>query len=68
MGGLVSPVHLLWAPATIASIWFVVSVGDSSRFIDWPYLWFLFRNISPYYWAALGVALCVGMSILGAAW
>jgi V-type H+-transporting ATPase proteolipid subunit len=68
MSALLQPVHLLWAPATIASVCFAISVGDSSRFIDWPYLWFLFRNISPYFWAALGVALCVGMSVLGAAW
>jgi hypothetical protein len=38
------------------------------RFIDYDWLWFLFRHISPYFWAALGVALAVGMSILGAAW
>jgi len=36
--------------------------------INWPYLFNLFYNISPYFWAYLGVALCVGLSILGAAW
>lgn len=40
----------------------------TDRFIDWPYLWLLFKNISPYFWAVIGVALCVGTSILGAAW
>lgn len=61
---------LFWTltPLSIAIICFSISVGDSSRFIDWPYLWFLFRNISPYFWASLGVCLCVGTSILGAAW
>lgn len=37
-------------------------------FIAWDYLWFLFKNISPYFWAAMGIGLCVGLSILGAAW
>ncbi|KAK9798533.1 hypothetical protein WJX73_010619 [Symbiochloris irregularis] len=36
--------------------------------INWDYLWCLFKNISPYYWTGLGVALCVGLSIGGAAW
>lgn len=36
--------------------------------IDWDYLAFLFVNISPYFWSSIGIALCVGLSILGAAW
>lgn len=68
MASLLKPVHLLWAPATITGICFAIGVGSEDRFIDWPYLWFLFRHISPYFWASLGIALCVGMSILGAAW
>ena len=36
--------------------------------IDWSYLGFLFLNISPYFWSAMGIAACVGLSILGAAW
>ena len=37
-------------------------------FVDLSYLWFVFTNISPYFWSILGIALCVGLSIIGAAW
>lgn len=69
MGNLIlNPGFFLLAPLSIASFCFLASVGSPDRFIDWPYLWLLFRNISPYFWAATGIALCVGTSILGAAW
>lgn len=65
---LQNPIHYLYLPVTIAWICFIINVGDPQYFIDWPYLWYLFRNISPYFWAQLGSALCVTMSILGASW
>jgi hypothetical protein len=66
--GLMSSLAFVVSPLAVATFCFMVSVGSSDRFIDWPYLWLLFRNISPYFWAVTGVALCVGTSILGAAW
>ena len=42
--------------------------SGSGRFLDFAYLGFLFRNIDPYFWAALGVAFAIGLSVLGAAW
>lgn len=58
----------LLAPVAVAAIAFALNVGSPDKFIDWAYLWLLFRNISPFFYAVTGVALCVGTSILGAAW
>jgi hypothetical protein len=37
-----------------------------AEFVD--YLFLLFKNISPYFWSSLGISICVGLSIIGAAW
>ena len=37
-------------------------------FLDPVWLLWLFQNIDPYYWTALGTGLAVGLSIIGAAW
>lgn len=58
----------LYIPLWLTWLCFIISVGDPSRFIDYDWLWFLFRNVSPYFWAAMGVALAIGLSVLGAAW
>lgn len=65
---LLSPAFWILTPLSIASFAFVCSVGNPDRFIDWSFLWLLFRNISPFFWAVIGIALCVGTSVLGAAW
>ncbi|CAG9461439.1 unnamed protein product [Pedinophyceae sp. YPF-701] len=36
--------------------------------IDWAHYRLVFGNVSPYFWAYVGIAVCVGASILGAAW
>jgi len=65
---LTHPVAWFYLPVTIAWICFLIGVGSPTRFIDYPWLWLLFRSTSPYFWSAFGVAFAVGMSILGAAW
>lgn len=68
MVALTHPVSWVALPVTIATVCFLISAGNPDRFIDWPWLWLLFRSTSPYFWAAFGVAFSVGLSILGAAW
>uniref|UniRef100_A0A7R9YV82 V-ATPase proteolipid subunit C-like domain-containing protein n=1 Tax=Chlamydomonas euryale TaxID=1486919 RepID=A0A7R9YV82_9CHLO len=68
MTSLTHPVAWIYAPLALAWICFIISVGSPERFIDWDWLWLLFRSTSPYFWSAFGVAFSVGMSVLGAAW
>ena len=49
----------------------LVHFGDAlsrGQLINWDYLGFLFKQISPYFFACLGISLAVGLSIAGAAW
>ena len=63
------PVHHLHHQGGLhASSGLGMAASSSSPLVDWDYLGLVFRNISPYYWSALGIGLCVGLSILGAAW
>lgn len=55
-----------WYPKTVKDEW-ILAFNDR-QFIHWNYIWFLFKNISPYFWSSVGIALCVGLSIGGAAW
>ncbi|KAG2498850.1 hypothetical protein HYH03_003042 [Edaphochlamys debaryana] len=68
MKDLTHPLVWFYIPVTLTWICFCISVGNPAKFIDYDWLWLLFRSMSPYFWSALGVALAVGMSILGAAW
>lgn len=65
---LTHPVAWFYLPVTIAWVCFIIAVGSPDRFIDYGWLWLLFRATSPYFWTAFGVAFAVGMSVLGAAW
>lgn len=65
---LTHPVAWFYLPVTITWIVFLIAVGSPDRFIDYDWLWLLFRATSPYFWTTFGVAFAVGMSILGAAW
>ncbi|KAK9844219.1 hypothetical protein WJX81_008545 [Elliptochloris bilobata] len=58
------------APAVMASQQ-LLHFGDAlsrGQLINWDYLGFLFKQISPYFFACLGTSLAVGLSIAGAAW
>ena len=49
----------------------LLQFGDAlsrGQLINWDYLGFLFKQISPYFFACLGISLAVGLSIAGAAW
>jgi hypothetical protein len=56
------------APYLVTVIWFFCRVGDREKPLDWDYVKALFRSISPYFWAAVGMYLAVSTSVLGAAW
>mmetsp|Transcript_15932 Transcript_15932/g.22007 ORF Transcript_15932/g.22007 Transcript_15932/m.22007 type:complete len:212 (+) Transcript_15932:229-864(+) len=42
--------------------------APGNNFINWEYLGDLFRFVDPYLLAGLGVAMAIGLSVLGAAW
>merc|ERR1712164_180504 len=59
----------------IAALWTLTLVlivqgtrTEGSGLIDWARLWVLFKRTNPYFFAALGIAAAVGLSVAGAAW
>jgi len=55
----------------LASVFILFGISASSgrsTFLDLPYLGYLLRSIDPYFFASLGVAFAIGLSVLGAAW
>ena len=55
-------------PWFITMLWFFNRVGDRNMLLDWEYIQALFRAISPFYWASMGIYMAIGASITGAAW
>jgi hypothetical protein len=55
-------------PYMITLVWFIHRVGDRDKLLDWEYIKALFRAVSPFFWASLGMYVSISMSVLGAAW
>ena len=67
-GNLLILVSSVWTIGLIVTVYGISSSTESGRFLDWPYLGFVFRQINPYFFAAVGIACAIGLSVLGAAW
>lgn len=63
-----APLHWAFIPYFITVTWFLFRVGDREIPLDWQYVKALFKGISPYFWAGLGIYTSIGASVLGAAW
>lgn len=55
-------------PWFITASWFFLRIGERDKALDWDYIKALFRAVSPYFWASLGMYISISMSVLGAAW
>lgn len=66
---LLALVSSVWTIGLIVTVYGISKSGpDSEKLIDFKYLAFLFRQINPYMFAAMGIAAAIGFSVLGAAW
>jgi len=70
--GLFKVFYLVGVPMgllTALLILFGLSASSGQKvFLDLQYLGYMFKQIDPYFWGSLGVALAIGLSVLGAAW
>jgi hypothetical protein len=70
--GLFKVFYTIGLPVSVLA-WLLIIFGisassGSGAFLDFAYLGYLFKQIDPYFWAALGVAFAIGLSVIGAAW
>lgn len=76
MGGLQTPpeVYAFFSiTATVATLLILYGINISAPnrdvYIDWKYIYELFDfGGDPYLMSAMGVVMCIGLSVLGAAW
>jgi|AntAceMinimDraft_1070359.scaffolds.fasta_scaffold26677_3 V-type H+-transporting ATPase proteolipid subunit len=62
-------VSSVWTIGLIVTVYGISKSGpNSDKLIDFGYLGFLFRQINPYMFTAMGIAAAIGFSVLGAAW
>lgn len=54
--------------SALAAMLVASGTNKDGAIIHWEYWFTIFQHISPYFWAALGVSIAIGMSVLGAAW
>jgi hypothetical protein len=70
--GLFKTFYVIGIPVSIlVGLLIIFGLSASSgngAFLDFAYLGYMFRQIDPYFWSALGVAFAIGLSVLGAAW
>ena len=59
---------VVFLTSVLAAMMVASGTNDDGTIIHWDYWFTIFKHISPYFWAALGVSIAIGMSVLGAAW
>mmetsp|Transcript_40142 Transcript_40142/g.76724 ORF Transcript_40142/g.76724 Transcript_40142/m.76724 type:complete len:211 (-) Transcript_40142:551-1183(-) len=74
MGGMdvagVTYFFVVNAVVAFALLLYGINISGFNResYIDWSYLYSLFAFVDPYLLSGLGVAMAIGLSVLGAAW